>query len=359
MSNYAIPTLTNDQLETAAAAEIGAETRVFYSMSPVRQVAALEMSAAGDGATAAGATLTLEQSYRPDALLSAGEDLQLLAEAPVRSATDVIVVLNALLNGGAIATTSIAVGASTVFTLVGHGHAVGDTITVAGVTGTAGALLNGPRVITAVPSSSTFTVAVDTTAAVVTLSGTATGPARTGTVTATITAPTWSQDQSANMPQGIAVDFMPSVSGATVRSLVSVASVAGCAAGSKFAIVSMPSASSYTEVAGVTAKSYDPPSPKSVSIPDGYDSARWVKRGREIEHKLEIKSVSQGGAEGLARLNGHSVTVKLERKAQGAVLTQRDVFGGYLPTISVTKGDGETVAEVSATGMYAFYGCFC
>ena len=72
MSQYAIPTLTNDQLETAAAAEIGAETRVFYSMTPVRQVAALEMSAAGDGSTAAGATLTAEQSYVPDALLTGG-----------------------------------------------------------------------------------------------------------------------------------------------------------------------------------------------------------------------------------------------------------------------------------------------
>ena len=37
-----------------------------------------------------------------------------------------------------------------------------------------------------------------------------------------------------------------------------------------------------------------------MEIPDGYDSAAWVKRGRQSSSKLELKSVSQGGAEGLS-----------------------------------------------------------
>lgn len=352
MSKYAIPTLTSDQLELAASAELGAETRAFYSFTPTRRLGVLEMAGAGDGATAANATLTTESSYVPDASLLVGEDLVLFTESPVKSAVNVVVVLNAVFNSVAITSNSINAGASVVTTATPHGATTGDTVVISGVTGST-PTINGSRVVT-VLSPTTFSVPVITTAG-----GTGGAAARTGTVTATLTAPLQSQDQGAYLPQGIACDFTASNPTAQIRGITSVASVTGCSAGTKFTVQSLPAAASFIEIAGVTTKSYDPPSPKSVSIPDGYDSARWVKRGREVEHKLELKSVNQGGAEGLSRINGHAVTIKLERRAEGAILTQREVFGNYRPQNSVTKGDGETPSEVSVTGMYADYGCFC
>ncbi|GEM_PF-2655290 len=180
----------------------------------------------------------------------------------------------------------------------------------------------------------------------------------TGSGIATIKPSATAIDDSYNLPAGIAVDVQLFVSGTDVstarkvRTVDSLISVDGGAAGNKFAVISCPEKASYVTVACVTNRDVEVPTAKSVPIECGYDGARWVKRGRSTPPKLDIKANYSGFGDGLPRINGQRVTVMMETRKDDKVLTERMIIGGYRPEVKIAKPDGDAKAEASATGMF-------
>jgi len=357
MSKYQLPAIADENLDVSVSAAVGAETRVFLSYKEVQNVADLEQTAAGtgddngdiDGLVFDNSTLKLDRTFRAPAVATDGLDLALICNSQVRSDEAVAVELNVELNNVVVAITSNSIAAASVVTTAApHGLSTGDTVTVAGVTGSV-PTINGSREIT-VLSPTTFSVPVTTTTGGT--GGTATSTIRLGTATATLTPPDTAQDQSFNFPQGLAVDFTTSVSGTTVRAVRSVSSITGGAAGDKYSIVSLPDAGSFTEVACATDKSFTPPTPKSVSIPCRYNPARWIKKGRGNEPKIDLKANYSSFGDGLPRANGQRVSIKMETYKDDQILTERVVFGGVRPEINVTHGDGDALSEATLTGNY-------
>lgn len=357
MSKQQIPAIADEDLDLSISAAVGAETRVFLTYEDVKNVADLEQTAAGtgddngdlDGLAFDGSTLKLDRTFRAPSVATEGLDLQLVCNSPVRSVEAVEVVLNVTLNNVAVAITSNSIAAaSVVTTAAAHNLKTGDTVTIAGVTSSV-PTINGSRVVT-VLSPTTFSVPVTVTTGGT--GGTATSTIRNDTATATLTPPDTAQDQSFNFPQGLAVDFTTSVTGATVRSVRSVSSITGGGAGNKFSIAALPDASDYTEVACATEKSFTPPTPKQVSIACRYNPARWIKRGRGVEPKIDLKAKYSSFSDGLPRANGQRVSIKLETYKDDQILTERVIFGGVRPEISVTHGDGDAESEATMTGMY-------
>lgn len=76
--------------------------------------------------------------------------------------------------GSAKTITGIAVGNPTIITSAAHGFNEGDVVTLAGVTGTDAALLNGQTVSVRNKTTNTFAVYIDTTGKTITAAGTAT-----------------------------------------------------------------------------------------------------------------------------------------------------------------------------------------
>lgn len=82
--------------------------------------------------------------------------------------------------GGAKTITAIALGNPTILTAATHGFNSGDVVTLAGLTGTDAALLNGLQVTVREITTNTFAVRVDTTGKTITAAGTATPVTFTG-----------------------------------------------------------------------------------------------------------------------------------------------------------------------------------
>lgn len=78
-------------------------------------------------------------------------------------------------SGSAKTISGVAAGSPTIITATAHGFANGDIVTLAGLTGTDAALLNGQTVVVQNKTTNTFAVAIDTTGKTITAgSGTAT-----------------------------------------------------------------------------------------------------------------------------------------------------------------------------------------
>jgi len=278
---YNIPTIAAVDLDIAASAEIGLESRVHLSYEPVRLVGEILFEAEGNGTDDEGIIYTPDNTYTPPADAGDGRDFQLVAIGPVLSTTAVVVTASVVFEGGA-----------------------------------------------------------------------------NGTITATLAPPETAADQSFNFPQGLAVDFVPSVANNTIRTITAITVADGGSSGARFAIVAMPERASYTEVACTEGKSPTPPAPNSVSIPCGYDSARWVKRGRSVTPELGMKARYKGFGDGLMRANGHRVTAMLEVWKEDRILSERQVFGGWRPKVAAERPDGEGEVMADASGQYEFFAVF-
>ena len=77
-------------------------------------------------------------------------------------------------SGAAKTLTAIALGNPTILTCAAHGLANGDVVTLAGLTGTDSATLNGQSVSVRNITTNTFAINIDTTGKTITASGTAT-----------------------------------------------------------------------------------------------------------------------------------------------------------------------------------------
>lgn len=83
-------------------------------------------------------------------------------------------------SGGAKTITAIALGNPTILTSAAHGLSNGDVVTLAGLTGTDAATLNGQTVTIRNKTTNTFAIDIDTTGKTITAAGTATPVTWTG-----------------------------------------------------------------------------------------------------------------------------------------------------------------------------------
>jgi hypothetical protein len=184
----------------------------------------------------------------------------------------------------------------------------------------------------------------------ITIDGTGT-PA--GTATATFVVPTFEQDQTFNLPIGLAVDLQVDGTGneaAKIRTITGINAITGGRAGNRFKIITLPDTWEFLQC----SKDKTPTIPvgKTVNIACGYEGARWTKKGRSEPPTLEVSGVYTSAGDGLMRLNGHRASVMIETVAEDEVLMERLVFAGWRPAAQPRMGDGDTETEVRATGNY-------
>lgn len=349
MSKYNIPTIADEDLDTATSAEVGAEVRVYASYDPVRLAAEIELDAAGSGVDATGATLILDRAYKPPTSIGSGRDIALVCLTPVLSAVDVVMVLAVKQNGTFTNIATVVTGnPGTINTAAAHGLTTGDTVTIAGNVGSTPSI-NGNFTATVVDAD-TFTIPVNVTVAGT--GGTVAGPERVGTATATLRPSATASDASKNMPPGLAVDFVSSGVNTTIRSITSITSVTGGSAGARFGVFAMPDSATFTEVACTEGKDIEPPTPQSIAIACRYNAARWVKKGRSNVPKLDFKAKYASYGDGLMRLNGHRVSVRLDTRKDDRILSERMIIGGWRPAVKVTRPEGEGESMAEATGLF-------
>lgn len=353
MSRQALPAISDEDLDLAVSAELGGESRVFFSYDQIRLVADVEMDAPATG------TLIADNTYRAPSG-GVGRDMQVICNGPVLSTAAIVLTF-----GVSFAPTAAAVNIATVATgnpgvvntSTVHGLTTGDTVTIAGNTGSTPDI-NGSHTVTVTDTDSFTLDGVNVTVAGT--GGTVTKNGATGQAVATFAPPDTAQDQSFNFPPGLAVDLIGTAGNSTAKivSVNSLVSITGGAAGDKFYVAACPEASSYVEVACVTDKTIDIPTPKSIAIPCRFNGARWVKKGRSEPPNLEFKAKHGSYGDGLSRANGHRVTVKMEARKDDRILTERLIFGGYRPTVKLNKPDGDGEADATATGMYELFAAF-
>lgn len=350
MSKYQIPAIADEDLDMAASAEIGAEVRVFRSFDALRLVAEIELDQAGNGIDATGATLVLDKAYKAPTAIGSGRDLALVTLGPVLSPTeDIDVVLNVQLNGLTVNISTIGTGSPGIInTVTPHGLTNGQTVTIAAVVGGT-PVINGNHIVT-VTDTDTFTIPVNITVAGT--GGTVSGPERVGTATATLKPSATAFDDSFNLPPGLAVDFTTSIVGSTVRSIVDIESVDGASAGARFAVIAIPDDSTFKEIACTEGKDIDLPTPQSIAIACRYNAARWVKKARSNVPNFGFKAKYTSYGDGLMRLNGHRVTVRLDTRKDDRILSERMFIGGWRPIVKLTRPEGEGESMVESTGMF-------
>lgn len=351
MSQFAIPTIADEDLDMSISPQLGEETRVKFSYSPVYQVGSIEMDAAGSG------TLYNERTYRAPTNPSVGRDMQVICDGPVLSAAQIVVTLGVTFAvGAAVNITGVsAANPAIVTTATAHGLTSGQSVVISGVSGSTPSV-NNTYVVTVIDSthfSIPVTVSVAGTGGTMQQIG-------TGQAVATFNPPETANDTSFNFPPGLSVDLLPSApnTGLQIRSINSIVSVAGGSSGAKFLILAIPDLTTFTEIACVVDKNIDIKAPKSVAIACRYDSSRWVKRGRDEVPKMDIKAKWNSAGDGLGRVNGQKVTILLENWINDTILNERLIVSGWRPTVKKTSGDGDAEAMGDATGMYEMFASF-
>lgn len=328
----AIPAIEVANLQIANAATIGVQKLVSFSYDPIYKVGELLQTAVD------AAALTLDMTYQPPTEATQGRDLQLVCLNAVRSASaQIVLTFGAKLAGVAAwtATDEVAVGDLRVPT-VANGHFY--KCTVAGITDDTQPVW-------------------PTTAGGTIVDGTATWVEAVPQITATLKASAIARDQTGNLPQGIAVDVV-TPAGTTVRELLSLISITGGAQGNRYGVISVPAAESFHPVAEVKTFELKPPVGKAVGIAQRYDSAHWVVKGRADSPELTIGSPVISFGDGLARLNGHRVTVMNEITKDDRVLTQRVFVGGFRGTADFKSPDGDGEEEITIKGLLEQFAVF-
>jgi hypothetical protein len=175
-----------------------------------------------------------------------------------------------------------------------------------------------------------------------------------GTALATLSIPAWSTDQSKNFPVGDFQDFIPQGVGNSAKNIESVDDIdaGNCAnlpANAEFTVWASPPAASFVEIGYCKNVSGGYQIPGSVEIADRYKSAAAVKKGRSESSELTMEFNHISAKDGLARYNGHRVTIWLKIIADKSVHCENIIFTGYLPEVIPNRGDGnDEVMETSA-----------
>lgn len=183
--------------------------------------------------------------------------------------------------------------------------------------------------------------------------------ASTGTARATFAVPSFAKDQSSNLPIGLAVDLIGQGAGNSdkkIKAVTGINAITGGAKGNKFALVCLPSA--WFDLGCARSKNEQLPVPKSLPIPCGLKGSAFNKAGRSEPGQLELNALNYTYGDGLSRLNGHRGSVLVQVYKDGRVLTEQTVYGGYRPTPSTDRGDGDDEVTNKATGNFESFAKF-
>ncbi len=180
-----------------------------------------------------------------------------------------------------------------------------------------------------------------------------------GTARASFIVPSYAKDQSSNLPIGLAVDVLGQGAGNSdkkIKSVTGISSITGGSKGNRFALVSLPD--DWFDVGCARSKNEQLPVPKSLPIACGLKGSAFNKAGRSEPGQLELKALNFTYGDGLSRLNGHRGSVLVQVYKDGRVLTEQTVYGGYRPTPSTDRGDGDDEVTNSATGNFEAFAKF-
>lgn len=183
----------------------------------------------------------------------------------------------------------------------------------------------------------------------------------TGTATATFAIPARSKNQSFWIPQGIAVDVMGVGAGAGKKIKYvnpTLTSVVGGDTNNIFMLVALPEEATYSLIGCVRNKNAVLPIPKSKSIACGMNGSAFVKTARSEPGTLTISQAYVDYMDGLARINGHFVTVRIDTLKDERLLTERTVVARFKGMSSPNRGDGDDEVEASAEGNFQEFAVF-
>jgi hypothetical protein len=180
----------------------------------------------------------------------------------------------------------------------------------------------------------------------------------TGSATASFSVPSYAQNQSSNLPMGLAVDLIGTAgnSGKKVKSADSLTSIAGGSRGNEFQLLALPA--TWYDVPGITSKVETLNVPKAKSIAHGLDGSRWTKFGLSEPGRLELEAFHISAGDGLQRLNHHDFSAMVEVYAEDRVLKERHVYGGCRGAFNADRKDGEDETKDRGTAEFNIFAKF-
>jgi hypothetical protein len=183
------------------------------------------------------------------------------------------------------------------------------------------------------------------------------GDNTTGTATATFSIPSYSQNQSYNLPAGLAVD-VNGVGGGAAKTIkiINSMTVVGGAANNVFQLVSLPS--TWYPIGCAKKKDMTPNVPKAVPIACGLNASAFTKYGLSDPGQLDLEALHFTYADGLTRFQGDRASAKVDVYKDGRVLSERVIMGGFRAAVKNPKGDGNDEARDTTTGFFEIFAVF-
>jgi hypothetical protein len=179
-----------------------------------------------------------------------------------------------------------------------------------------------------------------------------TGPS---TAVGSLAIPSWVADQSNTFPIAQAADFVPQGSGNALKLITAVnavTSVTNIPPNFSVSIYASPAIDNLAEIGFKRNADGAYLNSASVSIPDKYQYAAAVKKGRQKESKLSLDFVHIGSMGGMTRYNGSRISVAVRITKDKAVQTAWVVYTGYRPDSSPNRGDGDGEVVEKSEGPY-------
>ena len=180
-----------------------------------------------------------------------------------------------------------------------------------------------------------------------------------GTAVASFSGPAgdWAENQSSNMPKGLATDLIVVGNPAQkIRTITSIVSVVGGSANSQFDIYALPG--TWFAISCVMQKDPTLPVSKSHPIRSGYNPSAFVKKIPGDPGKLALTSKRRSYGDGLERLNGARVSIMLLSKKDGYLVCERQVYGGLRFAANPKFPDADAEAEVTAESFFELWAVF-
>lgn len=181
----------------------------------------------------------------------------------------------------------------------------------------------------------------------------------TGTARATFTKPSTAQNQTANLPVGLAVDISGLAGNALkkIKAINSILAFTGGEINNVFQVISLPS--NWNLIGCAKSKNFTPPGViKAKPIACGLNGSAFVVGGMSDPGSLELEALHFTYGDGLSQLNGHRGAIMVARYAAGRVLSERLVGGGFRAQTKVNRGDGDDEARDVSSGLVEIFAVF-
>lgn len=175
------------------------------------------------------------------------------------------------------------------------------------------------------------------------------------TAEAAFSVPGWRNDQGNSFPLGGAEDFIPKGAGNADKAITAISGVAehgNLPNNSEWSVWASPAASTFVEMGFKRNATGAYQVPGQIEIPDRYEAAAVVKRGRSESPELTLDFVHIHSWDGLALYNGHPVTALVKVVRDRSVHVGWDIYTGYRPESSPSRGDGNEEVVASSAGPY-------